>query len=128
MKYLLDTHFMLWVPIDDRRISSAARSILNNAENELLFSAASIWEIAIKRSQMREDFAYEPRLLRAQLIENGYQELSINGQHAVVVESLPPIHKDPFDRILIAQAMVEGIMLLTSDSTIARYPTPICKV
>ena len=128
MKYLLDTHFMLWVPIDDRRISSAARSILNNAENELLFSAASIWEIAIKRSQMREDFVYEPRLLRAQLIENGYQELSINGQHAVAVESLPPIHKDPFDRILIAQAMVEGIMLLTSDSTIARYPTPICKV
>jgi PIN domain nuclease of toxin-antitoxin system len=80
---------------------------------EFVFSDASIWEIAIKRGLGRSDFLFDPRETRRQMIENGYEELPVLGQHAVAVDVLPPIHKDPFDRILIAQAMVEGITLLT---------------
>lgn len=128
MKLLLDTHLLLWVAVDHPRMSSRTRAILNNLENELSFSASSIWEIAIKRGQQRKDFLFDPREIRRLAIENGYQELPILGQHAVAVENLPPIHKDPFDRILIAQAVVEGITLLTADSVIAQYPGPIRKV
>ncbi len=127
MRFLLDTHFVLWIPIDDRRIHSAARALFTDANHNFVFSAASLWEIAIKRSQKRGDFAFDPREIRRQLIANGYEELPIDGSHAVFVDSLPPIHKDPFDRILIAQAMVEGITLLTADATIAKYPGPIRK-
>jgi PIN domain nuclease of toxin-antitoxin system len=128
MRFLLDTHYLLWVPINDPQISARARSYLNNPENQFLFSVSSIWEIAIKRRLRRRDFLYDPRVVRRGLIENGYEELPVLGQHAVEVDSLPPIHKDPFDRILIAQAMVEGITLLTADPMIARYPGPILKV
>jgi PIN domain nuclease of toxin-antitoxin system len=128
MRFLLDTHFVLWVPVDDPRISSPARTILNRAANQFVFSAASLWEIAIKRSLQRRDFLIDPREIRIQMIENGYEELPVLGKHAVAVDSLPPIHKDPFDRILVAQAMVEGITLLTADSVMAQYPGPIRKV
>jgi PIN domain nuclease of toxin-antitoxin system len=128
MKFLLDTQFVIWIPIDDRRISRAARTILMSAANEFAFSAASLWEIAIKRSQNRGDFAFDPREIRKQMIANGYDELSVEGSHTVSVDALPPIHKDPFDRLLIAQALVEGITLLTVDPVIARYPGPIRKV
>jgi PIN domain nuclease of toxin-antitoxin system len=128
MKYLLDTHFVLWIPIDDPAIGRTARAILTNADNEFVFSAASLWEIAIKRSLARGDFAADPRLICRQMIDHGYQELPVKADHAVAVEILPPIHRDPFDRILIAQARIEGIPLLTRDATIARYPGPIRKV
>ena len=128
MRFLLDTHLLLWVAVDHPHIKSRTRSILNNPENELLFSVSSIWEIAIKRGQQRTDFLFDPREIRRLAIENGYQELPILGQHAVAVENLPPIHKDPFDRILIAQAIVEGITLLTADLVIAQYPGPIRKI
>jgi len=105
MKFLLDTHFVIWIPIDDRRISRTARAVLMSAANEFVFSAASLWEIAIKRSQKRGDFAFDPREIRRQMIANGYDELSVEGSHAVSVDALPPIHKDPFDRLLIAQAL-----------------------
>jgi PIN domain nuclease of toxin-antitoxin system len=128
MRFLLDTQLLLWVPINDPRISAQARTILNNPENQFLFSVSSVWEIAIKKHLRRRDFLYDPRVVRRGLMDNGYEELPVLGQHAVEVDSLPPLHKDPFDRILIAQAMVEGIILLTADPMIARYPGPILKV
>ena len=127
MRYLLDTHFILWLPINFPDISRAARAILTNEDNEFLFSAASLWEIALKRARY-SGFAFDTQEIRRQMLENGYEELSVNGRHVVAVDFLPPIHKDPFDRLLIAQAMVEGITLLTADATIARYPGPIKKV
>lgn len=99
--------------------------LLEDPQNVLLFSAASLWEVAIKRGLGRVDFQVDPRLLRRGLLDNGYDELSITSEHAVGVDSLPQIHKDPFDRILIAQAMVEGIILVTADPWVARYPGPI---
>ena len=128
MKFLLDTHFILWLPIGGRGISKNVLALLNNSANEFAFSVASLWEIALKRARHRGTFAFDTREIRKQMIENGYEELPILGQHVLGVDSLPPIHKDPFDRLLIAQAVVEGITLLTVDATIARYPGPIRKV
>jgi PIN domain nuclease of toxin-antitoxin system len=96
--------------------------------NQVLFSVVSLWETAIKRGIGKLDPNLDPRSIRRQLIEIGYEELPVLGQHAVSVDTLPPTHKDPFDRLLIAQAMVEGITLLTADATIAKYPGPIRKV
>jgi len=128
MRYLLDTHFLLWIPIDSRRINAKARAILSNLDNQFLFSVSSIWEIAIKCGANRRGFLYNPRELRKQLIENGYEELPVLGEHVVAIDLLPPIHRDPFDRILIAQAMIEKVTFLTADAVIAKYPGPIRKV
>ncbi len=128
MKLLLDTHLLLWAAGQPDRMPSAARKLLEDPENELIFSAASLWEIAIKRSLGREDFRVDARLLRRGLLENGYRELEIKGEHAVAIDALPPIHKDPFDRILVAQSMIEGIMLLTTDHQLAQYSAPVRKV
>ena len=128
MKFLLDTHFVIWIPAESRRISLAARKILNDPANEFAFSAASLMEIQLKRERNKPDFEYDSRLLRKSMLANGYEELPITGEHALELDSLPPIHKDPFDRLLIAQAVVEGIVLLTADKAIARYPGPIKKV
>ncbi len=125
MKLLPDTHLLIWGAGPDERLSSATRELLTNPENELLFSAASLWEISIKRGRGRPDFQLDPRLLRRGLLDNGYIELPISSEHAVAVANLPPIHKDPFDRLLVAQAMAEGITLLTHDPVVARYPGPI---
>jgi PIN domain nuclease of toxin-antitoxin system len=102
--------------------------LLQDANNQIVFSTASVWEIAIKHSAGKSDFPYPAQSIRTQLLKAGYEELPVLGEHALAVESLPAIHKDPFDRLLIAQAMVEGITLLTADATIARYPGPIRKV
>ena len=128
MKLLLDTHILLWVSAESHRLSEAARTLLGDPENELYFSVASLWEVAIKHAQGRPDFQRDPRLLRRALLDNDYQELPVFGEHAVALESLPSIHKDPFDRILIAQAMVEGITLLSVDAEIAQYPGPVRRV
>ncbi len=128
MKLLLDTHLLLWAAGEPERLSPATRKLLNNPENELLFSAASLWEIAIKRSLGRDDFQVDGRLLRRGLLDNGYLELPITSEHAVAVDSLPSIHKDPFDRILVAQAISEGVSLLTVDPIVAKYPGPIRKL
>jgi PIN domain nuclease of toxin-antitoxin system len=125
MRFLVDTQVAIWALLDDPRLSKTARDLLGNPTNECFFSVSSIWEIAIKRALKKPDFLYDPREIRRQLISNGYDELTIQSRHAVEVDSLPPIHKDPFDRMLIAQAMVEGIILLTADASIARYPGPI---
>lgn len=125
MKLLLDTHLLLWAAGEPKRLSRKARTLIGNPENELLFSAASLWEVAIKRGLGRSDFQVDARLLRRGLLDNGYSELPIVSDHVVATESLPPIHKDPFDRVLVAQATVEGITLLTIDSLVAQYPGPI---
>ncbi len=101
---------------------------LNAPENELFFSAASLWEIDIKRGLGRDDFQVDARLLRRGLLDNGYSELPIGSEHVVAIDSLPSIHKDPFDRLLVAQATVEGITLLTSDPRVAQYPGPVRRV
>jgi PIN domain nuclease of toxin-antitoxin system len=128
MRLLLDTHLLLWAAEEPGRLSPAARKLMKDAGNELMFSAASFWEIAIKRSLGRSDFRLDPRLLRRGLLDNGYSELLIGSDHALAIDGLPRLHKDPFDRILIAQAMVEGITLLTADPLVAQYAGPIRRV
>jgi PIN domain nuclease of toxin-antitoxin system len=125
MKLLLDTHLLLWAAGAPDRLSAEARSLIDNSENEVLFSAASLWEVAIKRGLGRHDFKVDARLLRRGLLDNGYSELPIVSDHVVAIESLPTLHKDPFDRVLVAQATVEGVTLLTGDSLVAQYPGPI---
>ena len=125
MKLLLDTHIVIWAAFAPDRLSPAARSLITAEENELLFSAVNLWEVAIKRALGRRDFQFDSRLLRRNLLENGYRELPITSNHAVAIDQLPDIHKDPFDRLLIAQSMVEGILLLTSNPTVAKYPAPV---
>jgi PIN domain nuclease of toxin-antitoxin system len=125
VKLLLDTHLLLWAAESVRRIPRSARPLISDPDNELLFSAASIWEIATKSTLKRPDFQVDARTLRRGLIDNGYIELPVLSEHAVAIDALPSIHKDPFDRLLIAQAAVEGITLLTDDATVARYPGPV---
>jgi PIN domain nuclease of toxin-antitoxin system len=125
MKLLLDTHLLLWAAADSDKLSKPARSLISDPENELFFSAASLWEIAIKKGLGRDDFKVNARVLRRALLDNGYDEILIGSDHTVAVEDLPPIHKDPFDRILVCQATVEGITLLTADSLVSQYPGPI---
>ncbi len=128
MKYLLDTHLLLWAANAPERLSATALALLGNPDNDLVFSAASIWEITIKSGLGREDFAVDARLLRRGLLDNLYSELPITSEHALFVNTLPSIHKDPFDRILIAQASVEGITLVTADLLVSQYPGPIALV
>lgn len=125
MKLLLDTHLLLWAAGSPEKLSQTARELLEDPGNLLLFSAANLWEISIKRGLGRDDFQVDPRLLRRGLLDNGYEELAITGAHSVAIDGLPAIHKDPFDRLLVAQSMVEGIQLLTSDALVAQYPGPI---
>lgn len=128
MNLLLDTHLLLWAAAEPERLSQKAVKLINDPKNTLFFSAASIWEVVIKNSLNRPDFKVDPHLLRRGLIENGYQELSITVQHILAVGHLPELHKDPFDRILVAQAESEGILLLTVDALIAQYTAPIQQV
>lgn len=128
MNLLLDTHILLWAAGEPDRLSPAARDLIENPEHRVHFSAASIWEVVIKNGLGREDFQVNPHLLRRGLIENGYIELSVTSAHTLALAHLPPIHRDPFDRILIAQAEVEGFLLLTVDSTILQYQGPIRSV
>ena len=125
MKLLLDTHVLLWAAGAPKRLPRAARTLLEDEANDLLFSAASLWEVAIKQQLGREDFRVDARLLRRGLLDNGYAELAVTGAHAAALDLLPPLHTDPFDRMLIAQAVVEGITLVTADAILGRYPGPI---
>ena len=125
MKLLLDTHLLIWAADSIERVPVGARALMADQDNELLFSVASIWEVAIKRGLNRPDFQVDARMLRRGLIDNGYCELPLLSEHVVAIDALPLIHKDPFDRLLIAQAMVEGITLLTDDATLAQYSVPV---
>ena len=125
MNLLLDTHLLIWAASTPERLSSEAFSLLQNANYQLYFSAVNLWEITIKRRLGRQDFRMDPSLLHRGLIENGYTELVVKSFHCIALEQLPVVHKDPFDRMLVAQAVSEGMLLLTSDSVIAEYPGPI---
>lgn len=125
MKLLLDTHLLLWAAEGSKRVPRTARALIADLENELLFSVASLWEITIKSGLNRADFQVDARVLRRGLMDNGYGELPILSEHVVAIDALAPIHKDPFDRLLIAQATVEGITLLTDDTIVAKYPGPV---
>lgn len=128
MRLLLDTHLLLWAAGTPKRLSTAARKMIESSDNSLIFSVASIWEVVIKRGLDRPDFQVDAHLLRRGLLDNGYAELPIMGAHVLAQEGLPPIHRDPFDRLLVAQATTEGITLLTADANVALYPGPIRKV
>ncbi|EXI74031.1 MAG TPA: type II toxin-antitoxin system VapC family toxin [Candidatus Accumulibacter phosphatis] len=128
MKLLLDTHLLLWSAGMPDRLPVRARALIEDAGNTLCYSAASLWELTIKCGLGRSDFQVDVRALRQGLLDNDYSELPVDGRHAMAVDALPPIHKDPFDRMLVAQAMVEGITLLTADANVADYPGPVRKV
>lgn len=121
MKLLLDTHILLWTAGSPEKLSAKARQLLADQNNQLLFSAVSLWEIAIKNGLGRDDFRVDPRLLRRGLSDNGFLELPISAEHVLAVGDLPPLHKDPFDRLLVAQASIEGIVLVSADPAIASY-------
>ena len=128
MRLLLDTHLLLWAAQKSSRLSGAALKLINDTDNQLIFSVASIWEFGIKYAKAPGEFAVSPNELRESLLQNGYVELDITGRHVLGVSNLPALHGDPFDRILIAQSAIEGITLLTSDERVAQYPGPIRKV
>lgn len=127
MNLLLDTHILLWVAGQPERLSEEARKLIEAPTNTPVFSAASLWEIAIKSGLGRADFRVQPRVLRRGLLDNGFLELALTSAHAVAIDNLPDLHRDPFDRILLAQAIVEGFTLLTSDEQVARYPGPVLR-
>ncbi len=125
MKLLLDTHMLLWAAGHSQRLPEATRALLLDQDNDLAFSVASLWEIVIKSGLGRHDFRVDAALLRRELRINGYEELPIAADHVLAVANVPPLHKDPFDRLLIAQATVEGMTLITTDPLVAGYPGPI---
>lgn len=125
MSLLLDTHVLLWAAATPDRLPNGVRRRIEDQSEQVLFSAASIWEVAIKTGLGRPDFQADPHLLRKGLLEHGYRELAVTGSHAAAVRLLPPIHRDPFDRLLVAQAQLEAVTLLTADQRVGRYPGPI---
>ena len=125
MRVLLDTHLLLWATAKQTRLPAAVADILEAADTKPYFSVVTIWEVAIKAARGRPDFVVDPDRLRNIWLANGYLELDVTGAHAVAIGQLPLIHRDPFDRMLVVQAMVEGLDLLTSDPTLAQYPGPI---
>jgi len=121
MRLLLDTHILLWSLADARRLPEAARDAIESGDNEILFSAASIWEVAIKAQALRADFGVNAETIIGAARETRFTELAITAQHAAAVAALPLHHKDPFDRLLIGQALTEPARLVTSDKTLAAY-------
>ena len=125
MSFLLDTHVLPWAAGVPDRLPADARTLIENPATELIYSVASLWEMATKNGLGRADFSVDPSLLRRGLLENGHTELTVTGAHAVVVHRLTPIHKDPFDRLLVAQALMEGVTLVTVAEVVGCYPGPI---
>lgn len=121
MRLLLDTHVLLWALADPRRLAQGARDAIESAENDVLFSAASIWEIAIKSDVLRIEFGVDSSTIIDAALEMRFEELAITAEHAAAVASLPPHHKDPFDRLLVAQALTEPARLVTADKALGAY-------
>jgi len=119
--FLLDTRLVLWAAFEPGRLSAKATKTLSSREVPLLFSLASLWEVAIKTSLCRPDFSVDPKRLHSALLAEGFVELTIKASHLARVATLPWVHRDPFDRLLVAQAMEEGLTLLTADATLKRY-------
>jgi PIN domain nuclease of toxin-antitoxin system len=121
LRLLLDTHLLLWAAAKSARLPREARELLQDDRHDVYFSAASIWEIAIKSSLRRKDFRVDLSELLATLPDMGFNELPVTAAHAAGVTELPLIHRDPFDRLLIAQSIVEPLTLLTNDALLGRY-------
>ena len=121
MRLLLDTHVLLWALSAPKHLSKKARSEIENRANDVMFSAASIWEIAIKWTLKRSDFRVTPNEILAAAIESGLRELPVRSTAAAHVTALPAHHRDPFDRLLIAQAVTEPAILYTADPQLEIY-------
>lgn len=128
MNLLLDTHILLWAAYAPDRLSTKARGMIADPAHNLYFSVASLWEVAIKASLGRDDFQVDVSQLRLGLIVNDYTELVIESAHVLRLPTLPPIHADPFDRILVAQAMAEGFVLVSNDAKLKAYGGPVWDV
>ncbi|NDD46486.1 MAG: type II toxin-antitoxin system VapC family toxin [Synechococcaceae bacterium WB9_4xB_025] len=125
MQLLLDTHLLVWAMGSPERLPAGLAAMLEDPLNTPVFSVASLWELVIKAALNRPDFSVQPGLLRRALLEAGWQELSVQAQHVLAVADLPPLHRDPFDRLLLAQAKAESLLLITADQQLASYPGPI---
>ncbi len=125
MRLLLDTQLLLWAAVAPSRISRPVHRLINDDANVLLFSVVSIWETTIKANLGRADFTVDPRQIRSGLLDSGYRELEVTAEHALAVGDLPLLHRDPFDRLLLAQARHEGATFLTADHALAAYPVAI---
>jgi PIN domain nuclease of toxin-antitoxin system len=126
MRVLFDTHILVWALSRKERVPAIARAMLEDAKTAPVFSAVSVWEVSIKASiPKRQDFEIDPRVFHAGLIDAGFEELPVAARHALLVEHLPFHHGDPFDRLLLAQAMAEGIALVTADRALLRYGSPV---
>ena len=128
MRLLLDTHLLIWGAAQPGRLSTLARSLIEDPSHSPAFSVVSVWEISIKRGLGRIGFDFDPRILRAGFLAEGYEELTVTSEHVITVGSLPLLHRDPFDRLLVAQATVESMLLLTVDARVAAYPGPVRRV
>lgn len=128
MRLLLDTHILLWATHQPERLSVAAQHVLEDPESTLYFSVISLWEVGVKRTLNRPDFRFDPRDLRESLLDHGYLELVVSAEHALAIEALPPLHRDPFDRFLLCQARVEGLTLVTNDKLVTQYAVPTLRV
>lgn len=125
MRWLLDTHVLLWALGQPERLPKGIRAALCDPAREVQFSVVSVWEIAIKAALGRSDFAYDAETIRAAAVATGFTELPVLSVHAVAVGRLPPLHRDPFDRLLVAQAQVEPCVLITRDAALTRYPVQV---
>jgi len=125
MQLLLDTHLLLWAVVEPERLDVALVGMLEDPLNTPVFSVVSLWELVIKRGLDRPDFQLEPSLLRQALLEAGWRELPVQAHHILAVGQLPPLHRDPFDRLLLAQAQADGLLLITADQQLAQYPGPV---
>lgn len=124
MTLLLDTHLLLWAFVGSKKLPKPAARLIDDKANVVAYSVVSLWEIAIKNSLGKPGFRVDVREFRKLLLENGYAEVPVNGEHVLTMTALPTLHKDPFDRMLVAQAVAEGFTLLTSDPAIGRYKGP----
>lgn len=125
MQLLLDTHLLVWAMGEPERLNPALVRLLEDPMNTPVFSVASLWELVIKRGLNRPDFQLEPTLLRQALLEAGWRELPVEAHHVLALGQLPPLHRDPFDRLLLAQAQADGLLLITADKQLAQYPGPV---
>ena len=123
--FLLDTHLLMWGAFSPERLSRKAKKVLDEDPELFAFSVVSLWEITIKRGLNRPDFRFDPQILRAQLLQRGMRELEVTAAHAMAVGKLPALHRDPFDRLLISQAVVENLTFVTSDVLLANYSSPV---
>ena len=128
MKYLVDTHLLIWTVLDSAKLSDKAKNILEEDNNEYYFSAASVWEIALKRQKHPEQFPFTATAAKDLFLAAGFIERAVSSKHSAAVEYLPHLHGDPFDRLLVAQARCEGMKLLTHDRMIVQYGDVVVEV